>query len=425
MKAWIVAVGSEMLTPFRIDTNSLVITERLNAIGYDVRMKAVAGDDPAELATLFERGVGAVDLIVCTGGLGPTEDDVTRDALAAALHLTLALDEAILDRIRARFERRGLPMYEINRRQAMVPQGAVVLENGRGTAPGLWLRRDRTGILLLPGPSREMLPMLERAIDGYLRSTSGGRALYRRALMITGRSESDVDSVAQPIYSRWASGPVPIGTTILAKMGQIELHLTADAPTRAAADAALNEAVRQLQAALGASVYSVDGQPMEVVLGSMLRERRMTIAVAESCSGGLLASRITDVPGSSDYFDRGVVCYSNAAKTQWLGVPAALIDEHGAVSEPVAEAMADGVRSHSGASIGIGITGIAGPGGGMPQKPVGTVAVAAVTPAGRTVRTFVFTGPREMVKFQSAQAAMNMVRLLLLEQNRAQPAPNI
>ncbi len=424
MKAWIVAVGSEMLTPFRIDTNSLVITERLNAIGYDVRMKAVAGDDPAELATLFERGVGAVDLIVCTGGLGPTEDDVTRDALAAALHLTLALDEAILDRIRARFERRGLPMYEINRRQAMVPQGAVVLENGRGTAPGLWLQRDRTGILLLPGPSREMLPMLERAIDGYLRSTSGGRALYRRALMITGRSESDVDSVAQPIYSRWASGPVPIGTTILAKMGQIELHLTADAPTRAAADAALNEAVRQLQAALGASVYSVDGQPMEVVLGSMLRERRMTIAVAESCSGGLLASRITDVPGSSDYFDRGVVCYSNAAKTQWLGVPAALIDEHGAVSEPVAEAMADGVRSHSGASIGIGITGIAGPGGGTPQKPVGTVAVAAVTPAGRAVRTFVFTGPREMVKFQSAQAAMNMVRLLLLEQNRAQPAPN-
>jgi nicotinamide-nucleotide amidase len=415
MKAWIFAVGSEMLTPFRVDTNSLAITGRLNEIGCDVRLKAVVGDDVRELAALFQRGVGGVDLIVCTGGLGPTEDDITRDALASALEIPLDLDETILAAIRARFERRGLVMQEINRRQAMVPRGAVILENTRGTAPGLWLQRDGTGILLLPGPPREMQPMLERVIDEYLRPRSKGRGLYRRTLMITGRPESDVDTVAQPIYSEWVSAPVPIATTILAKMGQIELHLTADAAGRDEADAALDRAVTQLRTALGSSVYSFDGRPMEVVIGDLLRTHRMTIAVAESCSGGLLASRITDVPGSSDYFDRGVVSYSNAAKVEWLGVPEELITEQGAVSEPVAEAMADGVRTRAGASVGIGITGIAGPGGGTPQKPVGTVAIAVVTPGGRSVRTFFFLGPREMVKYQSAQAAMNMLRLLLLE----------
>jgi nicotinamide-nucleotide amidase len=417
VKAWIVAVGSEMLTPFRVDTNSLAITERLNEIGCDVRFKAVVGDDVRELSALLERGLGAVDLIICTGGLGPTEDDITRDAVASALNLPLDLDEAILATIRARFERRGMVMQEINRRQAMVPRGAVVLENSRGTAPGLWLQPNGTSILLLPGPPREMKPMLERVIDEYLRPRSGGRGLYRRALMITGRPESDVDAVAQPVYSQWTAAPIPIATTILAKMGQIELHLTADAPGAAEAAAALDDAVQQLQAVLGPSVYSVDGRAMEFVIGDLLRERQMTIAVAESCTGGLLASRITDVAGSSDYFDRGVVCYSNAAKTEWLGVPEALIAEHGAVSEPVAEAMADGVRARSGASVGVGITGIAGPGGGTPQKPVGTVAIAVVTPVRKAVRTFLFLAPRDMVKYQSAQSAMNMLRLLLLDRS--------
>ena len=413
MKAWIFAVGSEMLTPFRVDTNSLAITERLNEIGCDVRLKAVVGDDVRELSALFERGIGAVDLIVCTGGLGPTEDDITREALAAALQIPLDLDQAILAGIRARFERRGLVMQEINRRQAMVPRGAVVLENTRGTAPGLWLQREGTDVLLLPGPPREMLPMLERMIDEHLRPRSKGRGLYRRVLMITGRPESDVDAVAQPIYAQWTTGPVPIATTILAKMGQIELHLTADAASREEAEAALARAAEELQRALGNSVYSTDGRPMEFVIGDLLRERNMTIAVAESCSGGLLASRITDVPGSSEYFDRGVVCYSNAAKVDWLGVPDDLIRAHGAVSEPVAQAMANGVRTRSGASVGVGITGIAGPGGGTPDKPVGTVAVAVETPFGASVRTFLFVGPREMVKFQSAQTAMNMVRQII------------
>lgn len=415
MKAWILAVGSEMLTPFRLDTNSLAITERLNAIGCDVRLKAVAGDDVAELVSLFERGVGAVDLIVCTGGLGPTEDDITRDALARALSLPLDRDDRIVDKIRERFERRGMVMAAINVRQAMVPRGAVVLENTRGTAPGLWIEQGSTRILLLPGPPREMQPMLEQVIAERLRPSAGGRALFRRAIRITGRPEADVDAVAQPVYAKWVSAEVPIATTILAKMGQIELHLTADAPSAADADEALGRAVDELVAVLGQSVYSTDGRGLEAVIGDLLVAKGMTVAVAESCSGGLLASRLTDVPGSSAYFDRGVVCYSNRAKIEWVGVPEALITAHGAVSEPVAEAMATGVRERAASSIGIGITGIAGPGGGTPEKPVGTVAVAVVTPSARSVRTFQFVGPRDMVKFQSTQAAMNMLRLLLLD----------
>lgn len=415
MKAWIFAVGSEMLTPFKVDTNSLRITERLNTLGYDVRLKAVVSDDTAELAALFARGIGSVDLIVCTGGLGPTEDDVTRDALAQALALPLDLNDDVLAKIRRRFEQRGLEMPAINHRQAMVPRGATVIENTRGTAPGLWIPVQGTGILLLPGPPREMVPMLDAVIEDRLRATARGRGLFRRVLRITGRSESDVDSVAGPLYTPWATAPVPIATTILASLGQIELHLTAEAAGEHEAAAVLDPAVNVLREALGVSVYSVDDQPMEAVLGGMLRERSLTIAVAESCSGGLLASRLTDVPGSSAYFDRGVVCYSNAAKTEWLGVPADLIEAHGAVSEPVAQAMAAGVRARAGASVGIGITGIAGPGGATPTKPVGTVVIAVETPDAARVRTFQFIGGRDMVKFQSAQAAMNMLRLLFLD----------
>ena len=419
MRAWIFAVGSEMLTPFRVDTNSLAITERLNAIGCDVRLKAVVGDDVGDLCALFQRGIGTVDLIICTGGLGPTEDDITRDAVARAFDLPLEMDTRIVEQIRERFERRGLVMQPINARQAMVPRGAVVLENTRGTAPGLWLERQDTAVLLLPGPPREMLPILERVIEERVRPNAGGHGLFRRVLKITGRPESDVDAVAQPVYGQWTTAPIPIVTTILAKMGQIELHLTARAPSAAEADVALDSAVVSLLAVLGLSVYSTDGRGLEAVVGDLLRERSMTIAVAESCSGGLLASRLTDVAGSSAYFDRGVVCYSNRAKTEWLDVPATAIEAHGAVSEQVAQAMADGVRARAVSSVGIGITGIAGPGGGTPEKPVGTVAVAVVTPAGRAVRTFQFIGPRDMVKFQSTQAALNMLRLLLVDGGQA------
>jgi nicotinamide-nucleotide amidase len=414
MKAWIVAVGSELLTPFRVDTNSLAITERLNAIGIDVRLKFVVGDDVDELASIFERGIGHIDVIVCTGGLGPTEDDITRDGLTRALKVPIDVDEAIVERIRQRFERRGLTMPENNRRQGIVPRGATIVENPRGTAPGLWVEREGTSIAVLPGPPREMTPMLEALIAERLQPRTAGAGLFRRVLKLTGRTESDVDQRAHQAYGRWLFAPVPIATTILAVMGSIELHLTASAASRAEAEAALDAAVQELRDLLGTTIYSVDGRQLEAVIGDLVRDKRLTLAVAESCSGGLLASRITDVPGSSEYFDRGVVCYSNRAKEEMLGVPAALIAAHGAVSEPVASAMAGGIAERSGSDIGIGITGIAGPGGGTSEKPVGTVAIAVKTPSATQIRTFQFLGGRDMVKFQSAQAAMNMLRLMLL-----------
>lgn len=414
MNATILAVGSELLTPFKTDTNSLVVTERLNAIGYDVRTKLVVGDALDDIVTAMRAAVGHVDLLVCTGGLGPTEDDLTRDALARVLGVDMAVDAAILDGLRARFARRGIVMRDNNARQALVPIGATVLENANGTAPGLFAAVDGTTIALLPGPPREMTPMLESLIrDGRLPSDGGG--LFRRVLKITGRPESEVDAIAHPVYGRWQTQTIPITTTILAALGQIELHLTAAAPSREAADAVLAPAVDALQAVLGPSVFSVDGRSLEAVVGDLLRQAHWTLSVAESCTGGLLASRLTDVPGSSEYFDRGVVCYSNAAKIDVLGVPAALIEAHGAVSEPVAIAMADGIRTRASTTVGIGITGIAGPGGGTTLKPVGTVAVAVVADAHQSVRTLQLFGSREQIKFQSAQAAMNMLRLMLTQ----------
>jgi nicotinamide-nucleotide amidase len=413
MKACILAIGSEMLTPFRVDTNSLKVTERLNAVGYDVRFKAVVADDVNELATVVKAALVWADLVVITGGLGPTEDDVTRDAVSAALGLQMSVDETIVGQIRDRFVRRGMTMPEINRRQAMVPHGAVVLPNANGTAPGLWLESGGAGILLLPGPPREMTPMLEAVIADRLASQSNGAGLFRRVLKITGRAESDVDAQAAPIYGKWASLPSPISTTILAVLGQIELHLTVRATNPGEADRLLEPAVRELHDVLGTAVYSTDGQSLEAVVGGLLREGALTIAAAESCTGGLLMSRLTDIPGSSAYVERGVVCYSNRAKTELAGVPETLILEHGAVSEPVARSMAEGIRSRAGTSIGVGITGIAGPGGGTPEKPVGTVAVAVASDKGSKVRTFRFVGGREMVKFQAAQSALNMTRLLV------------
>jgi nicotinamide-nucleotide amidase len=413
MRACIIAVGSELLTPFRIDTNSLAITERLNAVGIDVRMKAVVGDDLTELAEQFKSALSWADVIVFTGGLGPTEDDLTRDAVAQVLGLPLEIDEPTVERIRARFERRGMKMPDNNRRQAMVPRGATLLDNPNGTAPGLWLEHERTAIVLLPGPPREMTPMIEGVIAGRLEPRSSGARLYRRVLKLTGRSESDVDQHAQPIYSRWAQQPVPISTTILAVLGQIELHLTARAGSKDDAAAALDRAVGELSAEFGDTIYSVDGRALEAVIGELLRTRGLKIAVAESCTGGLLASRLTDVAGSSAYVDRGVVCYSDRSKTELLGVPEELIGAHGAVSEPVASAMATAIRDRARVNVGIGVTGIAGPGGGTPQKPVGTVAIAVQTDDDARVRTFQFLGGREMVKFQASQAAMNMLRLML------------
>ena len=419
VRAEIVAVGSEMLTPTHLDTNSLFITERLNELGIDLQGKAVAGDDRDVLKAIVADALRRSDLLILTGGLGPTDDDLTRDVVADLIGEPLEYHADIFERIEQRFTSRGLRTPAINRRQAMVPRGAAVLPNKNGTAPGLWIEHDRKLILLLPGPPRELKPMLEAVIQERLLGLVGASRLFRRVLRITGQSESSVEEKMQPLYAKWLASPTKIATTILASLGQIELHLTAVATSVDEGQRALDDAVTEVRAALGHDLFSTKGESMQEIVGALCRARGFRISAAESCTGGLVMARLTEVPGSSDYVDRGVVVYSNQSKTDLLGVPADLIEQHGAVSEPVAEAMASGMVKRAGTDLAVGITGVAGPGGGTPEKPVGMVAVAAAWARQNAietrVRTYKFVGGREMVRFQASQAALDMVRRWLTE----------
>jgi nicotinamide-nucleotide amidase len=412
--AEVIAVGSELLGSTRVDTNSLYISERLSAIGIELRSKTVVGDNLALIADLCRQALTRVDLVVMSGGLGPTDDDLTREAIAAVVGRPLREHAEIVENIAARFARRGLKMPDVNRRQGQVIQGAVVLANPNGTAPGQYVEHGDRVIVLLPGPPRELQPMLNTLCEGPLGARAATDRVYRTSLFIAGRTESHVEEAAQPLYSSWRNEPEPIETTILATPGQIELHLSLRSGDGASAEQRLREASDALIAALGQDVFSIDGRSMEELVGSILRERRLTIAAGESCTGGLLMSRLTDIAGSSDYVAGGLVLYSNALKTNVGLVPPELIETHGAVSEPVAVAMAEGVRERTGADVCVGITGIAGPGGGTPQKPVGTVAIAVLVPgAPPRVRTVWAYGGRTQVKFNATQAALDMVRRAL------------
>jgi nicotinamide-nucleotide amidase len=412
--AEVIAVGSELLGSTRLDTNSLYLSERLSALGIELRVKSVVGDNRREVATLVKEALARVDLVILTGGLGPTDDDVTRDAVADVLGRGLREDPAIVERIAQRFARRGLRMPEVNRRQAMVIDGGVVLENAQGTAPGQLVELGDKLIVLLPGPPREVNPMIEALAAGPLGAKASGERLFRGSLFITGRTESHVEEVTQPIYSTWLRDTPPIETTILAAPGQIELHFVTRSADAQAAEAALARARGQILEVIGADVFSTDGRSMEVIVGERLRDRNLTISAAESCTGGLFLSRLTDVPGSSAYVLGGVVAYSNELKVDLASVTPELIRVHGAVSEPVAAALAEGIQARTGSSIGVGITGIAGPTGGTPQKPVGTVCAAVVGPGTvKWVKTYSLYGNRGMVKFQAAQAALDMVRRVL------------
>lgn len=412
--AEIIAVGSELLGATRLDTNSLYLTDRLASLGIVVRRKTVVGDDRSDLAVTLAGALDRADLVILTGGLGPTDDDLTREVTASVLGLELREDEAIVAAIARRFDSRGLRMPDVNRRQALVPAGATVLPNPHGTAPGLALPAGDRLVVLLPGPPRELQPMFERLIEGQLSGRVGPDRLHRATLFVTGRGESHVEEVAQPVYAPWARESPPIATTVLASPGMIELHLTLRGPDAGAAGRRLAAARAALEDALGADVFSTDGRTLEVVVGDLLRARGLTIATAESCTGGLLMSRLTDVPGSSGYVLCGVVAYSNDAKTRLADVPPALIETCGAVSEQVAMALADGIRGRAGASVGVGVTGIAGPGGGTPDKPVGTVAIAVSGAGEGRVRTHLFPGGRAQVKFSATQAALDLVRRALL-----------
>jgi nicotinamide-nucleotide amidase len=413
--AQIIAVGSELLTPHRADTNSLYLTGRLNEIGLDVRTKMIVGDDRLDLAAAFQQALSRADVVVLTGGLGPTADDLTREVVAAALERSLEEDAEILDKLRQRFISRGLVMPEINRRQAQVPRGAVVLPNLNGTAPGLWMEEGDRIVVLLPGPPREMQPIVEQFVLPRLAARTGGRSVRRRVIKITGRAESQVEEIAQPLYRQMGEWQVPIDTTILASPGQIELHLSARGPDHALLDQELDRAVATLVVALGDIVFSTDGRNLPEVVGALLQERHARVAVAESCTGGLVLGRLTDVAGSSAWVIGGITAYANEVKIEQVGVPAGTIASHGAVSESVGAAMAEGVRQRLHADIGVGVTGIAGPAGGSAEKPVGTVVIAVSSASSSCVRTFRFIGDRQMVRTQSTQAALEMIRRLLLD----------
>jgi nicotinamide-nucleotide amidase len=410
MKAEIIAVGSELLTPDRMDTNSLFLTEELNKLGIEVLRKTIVGDNRELLAEAFRDALNRVPVVIASGGLGPTEDDLTRETVAELLGRKLRRNEEVARAIEARFRRFKREMPALNLRQAMVPEGAEVLHNPRGTAQGLWLEDSGRMIALLPGPPRELKPLFLEQVSPRLQRRVSGVRMFHRELRVTGLGESHVEERVRPIYTRYAG----VNTTILAAPGEVQIHLRAWSDNPAQANATLEEMVRGFELALGDRIFAHSAASLEEVIAEILTTNGATIAVAESCTGGLLAERLTRIPGSSSYFLGGAVCYSNEMKTAWADVPAELIQAKGAVSSEVAIALAEGIRRHVGSTLGVGITGIAGPSGGSEEKPIGTVHVALASSEGVKERVVHLSGDREMVRLFATQAALDMVRMYFL-----------
>jgi nicotinamide-nucleotide amidase len=410
MKAEIIAVGSELLTPDRVDTNSLFLTAQLNKLGIEVTRKTVVGDELPLLRNAFEESAKRVELIIASGGLGPTEDDRTRDAVADLFGRKLQRDPVVMRMIEERFRKIRRTMSEVNARQAMVPEGATVLANDRGTAPGLWLEVGGRIVILLPGPPHELKAMFSLQVESRLARLSTGIRLVARELRVAGMGESDVDQRIAPIYTRHGD----VQTTILTAPGEIQIHLRAWTTDPPAAERQLQGIQESIVLTLGEAVFTVNGESMEEVVARELTMHHATIATAESCTGGLLAERLTRVSGSSAYFLGGVVSYSNSLKSAWVDVPAEIIESRGAVSSEVAVALADGIRRRTGATLGVGITGVAGPTGGTPEKPVGTVHVAIADSSGSKERGALYPGERDRIRWQASQTALDLVRRYFL-----------
>jgi nicotinamide-nucleotide amidase len=410
LTAEIIAVGSELLTPFRTDTNSLWLTDRLNSAGVEVKLKTIVGDDDARLEETIRDALKRSGVVVLTGGLGPTEDDITRKIAARALGRRLVLDENVLEDIRAKFLRWGRKMPEINSRQAMVMEGAEVLPNPNGSAPGMYLEHDGRVVVLLPGPPREMKPMFDERVFARLVERAGGLRVARRVMRVAGLGESAVDERIAPVYTQYKNPQ----TTILFNNSEIEIHLTAQGKSEAEAELLLDGLAGQIEERLGDSIFAFRGEKMEEVVGLRLAVAGFTLATAESCTGGLVAHRLTEVPGSSSYFMEGVVTYSNEAKTRLLGVPAELIGARGAVSAEVAEAMAEGVKRRAGTDFGLSVTGVAGPGGGTEEKPVGLVYVALSDDAHTEHKRLMLPGDRHLIRWRASQFALDLLRRRLI-----------
>ena len=410
LTAEIIAVGSELLTPFRTDTNSLWLTDRLNGVGIEVKLKTIVGDDDARLEETIRDALKRSGVVILTGGLGPTEDDITRKIAARALSRRLALDEKVLEEIKAKFLHWGRKMPEINARQAMVVEGASVLPNPNGTAPGMYIEADGRAVVLLPGPPREMRPMFETHVLPKLSERAGGVRVARRVLRVAGMGESAVDERIAPVYTQFTNPQ----TTILFNDTEIEIHLTAQGKSEQEAELLLDGLAGQIEDRLGHAIFAFRGETMEEVVGLRLAVGGFTVAVAESCTGGLVAHRLTEVSGSSAYFTEGVVTYSNESKTRLLGVPAEMIERHGAVSPEVAEAMAEGVKRRAGVDFGLSVTGVAGPTGGTSEKPVGLVYIALADDAHTEHRRVMLPGDRHLIRTRASQAALDLLRRRLI-----------
>jgi nicotinamide-nucleotide amidase len=412
--AEIVAIGSELLTPFRQDTNSLYLTEHLNRLGVEVAFKTVVGDTRKHLIQVAKTALTRADLIIFMGGLGPTEDDLTREAVGEALGLELRRDHDLVAALYARFAARRVRMAENNERQCDVLAGAAVLPNEKGTAPGQWVEGEYSGkkkiILLLPGPPWELKLMFEKQVLERLRAVLPPAHIATRVLKVAMMPESACDARIAPIYKKFPD----VQTTILADAGEIQLHLRARSDFPAAAQQRVDALAGKLEDELGDAVFSTQGESLEQIVAYLLEMRGGTIAVAESCTGGLIAEHLTSISGSSRYFLGGAVVYSNELKTAMAGVPAELIAEHGAVSRPVAAALAGGIRERAHATLGLGVTGVAGPTGGTEEKPVGLVYHAIADGKETEVIERKFLGDRERVRRWALRQALDLVRRKLM-----------
>lgn len=414
MNAEIIAVGSEMLTPHRVDTNSLYLTDQLNQLGVDVIFKSVVGDNLKRLVATAQHGLFRSDIVLFSGGLGPTEDDLTREAVAEALGVGLYRDPDIIAKLEKRFADRGWKMTPNNAKQADVIEGATALPNPNGTASGQWLVGQFEGreviVILLPGPPHEMKALFESEVRERLRAKVPPAHLFTRTLKIAMLGESAVDARVAPIYAKFPE----VETTILAGAGEIELHFKASGTTLDAAQARADEVAGLVEDELDDAIYSRNGESLEQIVGYWLQMRNATVAVAESCTGGLVAERITSNSGSSRYFLGGAVVYSNALKTELAGVPAEMIERHGAVSREVAAALAEGIRYRCESTFGVGITGVAGPSGGSPEKPVGLVFHAVAGDSGTEVVQRNFPGDRKRIRRFASTMALDMLRKKLM-----------
>lgn len=411
-QAEIIAVGTELLSPFFRDTDSLFLTERLEDLGIGVAFRTIVGDDREDLRICLRTALKRSRIVLVTGGLGPTEDDRTREVAAEALGRGLVFDagiqEAIRRRFRARFRGR---MPASNRRQCFVIDGAEILANANGTAPGLWIEKGSRILVLLPGPPHELEPMFEGGVVPRLAALGSGFT-ERRVLRITGLPESSLEDRLKSVYPKLPAG---VDVTVLAYPGDLQVRLTVRGEgARGPAERAIDRAEKLILRKLGDFVYSRDGKGLEAVVGGLLSSMGRTVACAESCTGGLISQRLTSIPGSSTYFFEGVVAYSNRSKVRRLGVRQGSIDANGAVSAPVAEAMAQGIRARAEADFGLAVTGIAGPGGGAEDKPVGLVYTAVAWKGGGIVERNRFGGTRAIVRSQTAQKALDMLRRRLL-----------